>query len=385
MRSILEPRNRKLCKIASGVAGAVFASLIMASGLSPANGATLTAAQRLANAQRLVTTDQREPVSLPVTKPISKPIPRGKTIDYITCGQSSGCTQSAVIAGQAAALLHWTVNTISTDGSPEGYHAAFGVALRQKPYAIIYQAASRSDFASYLPQIKADHIFLAGLSTNDTVGNGVDFVFGGPVQYGEPVSKAQAAAVAVSSKGTAHSVFVNIPSFAFLVPMTNFYGTALKSYCPKCTASTLNLALTAVGTTQATTDVVTYLQAHRDVKYLVFVADTFTPGLPEAMSAAGVGDVQVIGQSAVPENIQWLDAGQELYDVAAPYYEQTYAEIDAVARHAAGVPLLQAGQEPYPVWLLTKANAPTLSPDQPFFAVVKNFESKYKKLWGLEK
>lgn len=349
-----------------------------ADGGSGGSGGNGSGAADIAQAQELLDQGRERPTELPVTEPIGEPVPEGLTVAYIPCGQIQGCIQSAVIAEEAAELLGWTVNTISTDGSPESVNAAFAAAVLQEPDAIIYQGVTRTMFADQLAAAEEAGIFVAGMSTADETGGGVDYTFGGPDQLGPPISQMQAAAVTVDSEGSGQALYVNVPAFAIVEPLTQMFSDELAELCPDCSAESLDLALEDIGP-QATTKVVAHLRANPDVKYLALAADAFTPGLPEALSGAGLEDIKIVGHGATAAEKQWLASGDMIYDVADPYYEQVYTMIDAIARDAAGVPLLDPADQAYPMWLVDEETAP----EEDIFPLVLDFEATFKELWGV--
>ena len=63
--------------------------------------------------------------------------------------------------------------------------------------------------------------------------------------------------------------------------------------------------------------------------------------------------------------------------VPADLYSYDYLMLDALARHWAGVPLVDAGP---PYWLVKKDTAPedTSKP----FPLVEDYEAQWKALWG---
>lgn len=357
---------------------AATAAATIASTATTTESASSAESADLAEANAILAAGQERPTTLPVTVPIGKPVPKGITVAYIPCGQIQGCIQSAEIAKEAGNLLGWTVNTISTDGSPESVNAAFAAAVLQKPDAIIYQGVTRSMFADHMADAEAAGIFVTGMSTPDAIGDGIGYTFGGPDQLAPPISELQSSAVAVDSGGSGKAVYVNVPSFAIVQPLTQMFIDKLAEMCPDCSAEGLDLALSDIGP-QATQNVVAYLRAHPDVKYVALSADAFTPGLPDAMEAAGVKDVKIVGHGATAAEKQWFASGDMIYDVADPYYEQVYTMIDAIARHAADVPLLDPTKQAYPMWLVDGTTAPA----EDIFPLVPDFDVQFKELWGV--
>jgi ABC-type sugar transport system substrate-binding protein len=342
------------------------------------SGSGLSAADQagLAKAEALVTAQSVRPTSITDTTKVTKAIPKGLTIDFIPCG-SPECTLEGNIVKQAAALVGWNTVILPNDGSATGDKNAFTQAVRNKAAAILYTAIPASVFASLLPQIKADGIFISTCCVTDAVGptTGIGYLIDGPAQVG-PVGGTQAAWVAANSKDTADSVFVNIPAFAILATQATYFKTAMASYCPTCKTSEIDIALANLAS--APTTIVSYLRANPDVHYVVASTDGVTIGLPAALKAAGITDVQIVGQGATPTNIQYLHSGDQSADVAFPYYEVMYAMVNAAIQDKAGMTV--APSVAPPSWLLTPQNAPNTT--AAVFPVVTTYQSQYQALWA---
>jgi ABC-type sugar transport system substrate-binding protein len=340
------------------------------------SGSGSKSAAGLAAARAVVKKALVRPTSLPLAPPITRPVPRGKTIDFIPCGESSTCTEAPPIAAAAAKLLGWNVETISSDGTPGSQQADLRQVVAQKPYAVIMVGVNPPTLAPFLPKLKSEGIFVVTGTTTSSIGDGVGFVWNTPTQQA-PIFRTQAAEVVASSNGTADSVFVNLPAFAILAGSYKVYSSAMRSFCPTCTSNVLNLATTSIGPA-ATTLVVTYLRAHPKVKYVVFCADGLAPGLPAALKAADLGGISIGSAGATPQTIEDIATGTQQFSMAFPYYEFMYASIDAIARHATGMAI---PTPTYPIWLLTKANAPSSGN---FGSVIPGIQAKYAALWGVK-
>ena len=96
------------------------------------------------------------------------------------------------------------------------------------------------------------------------------------------------------------------------------------------------------------------------------------------LKAAGITDVQIVGQGATPTNIQYLHSGEQSADAAFPYYEVMYAMVNAAIEDKAGMTV--APSVAPPSWLLTPQNAPNTTAE--VFPVVTIYQSQYQKLWA---
>ncbi len=95
------------------------------------------------------------------------------------------------------------------------------------------------------------------------------------------------------------------------------------------------------------------------------------------MSAAGLSNVKIVGESGGPTEFGYVASGQELALVPYDYYSVDYQMLDALARHFAGVPVQMT---PPPLWLITKANLP--ASHSSVFPMVADYQSQFLKLWG---
>jgi ribose transport system substrate-binding protein len=331
----------------------------------------------LAKAKADIAKAETRPTQITTTGKIGKPIPKGKTVDFITCGATPECTQEGQIVAQADSLLGWKTVILNNEGTPQTQKANFNQVVRTKPAAVLYSAISAATFASELPALKKNGTFIAACCVTDAVGasTGIGYAIGIPSQVG-PIAGSQAAFVAADSKDTGQSLFVNIPDFKILNVQLADYKSSMSTYCPTCKVSVLNIALSNLGTASST--VVSYLRAHPSIKYVVASTDAITVGLPAALKAASLTGVKMIGQGATPTNLQYLHSGDQAADVSFPYYEELYSMVNAVAQHEAGVPVTASVSAP--LWVLTPSNAPNSTKA---FPLVTDYQAQYKALWGV--
>jgi ABC-type sugar transport system substrate-binding protein len=152
----------------------------------------------------------------------------------------------------------------------------------------------------------------------------------------------------------------------------------MQQYCPGAKVDELDIALANIA--NAPTSIVSYVRSHPSVKYVVASTDGVTIGLPGALAAAGLAhNVKFVGQGATPANIQYLHSGQEVADVAFPYYEAMWSMVNAVVQKVAGQQIKPSVAPP--LWLLLPSNAPP--PSSAAFPVVQNYVQQYKALWGM--
>lgn len=357
---------------------ALLASACGGSGGGNTSGANAgTDSAGTAAAKALVDKYSKQPTTIPANQPIGKPIPKGKTVVFVSCG-TPNCAVEGDIIRSATDLLGWTLKVINTDGTPETQKAAFNQAAQQKVDVVLYSAVDRATFASDIPTFQANHTFLAACCITDPVGdNGINYAIDVPDQTAI-IGQLMAAWIISESNGNAKSVYFNLPAFSILDTQGAAYKSYMQQNCPNCSVDSVDIPATALGK-DVPTRIVAYLRAHPSVTWVTVSVDALAVGLPAALKAAGLSDVQIVGEGATSTNLQYIHAGQQSASVAFPYYEVMWAMVDAAARYEAGTTVpASIGATP---WLLIKANAPNTNSDA--FPTVADYASQFKKLWGI--
>lgn len=329
----------------------------------------------VAQAKSMLAEASQRPTQLPITEKVGKPIPKGERVAFISCG-SPECAQEGAIIRQATNALGWTLTVLNTDASPQSEESAFDQVVQEKLNAVFYSAVDRSTFSSVIPELEANHTFVAGAYVTYSAGNGVNYVDETPTDV-TPIGKMMAAWVTAESDGTGSAVFVNIPAYAILADEQTGFTSEFSTLCPKCSSQILEVPNAAVGVNVPAL-IVSYLRAHPQTKYVVASADSLVVGLPSALLAAGLSGIHIIGHAATGTNLQYIHSGQEDASLALSYYYDLWSLVDGAARYFAGIP--QVPYKPAAQWLLTKDNAPTTNN---IFPVITNVQQKFEALWGV--
>jgi ABC-type sugar transport system substrate-binding protein len=371
-------RAAALAAVAAALAAAVAACGSSSSSSTAATNAAATnsggASGASSQAAQIVAQASQRPTAATVTTPIGKAIPSGKKIVYISCGAAQCQLQGKIIA-DGAAKLGWTASTIATDGSPAQIQNAFNTALRNGANAVILAATLRSEIASQLAAAQAKGVPMAECCATEPLAPPIIYNTSTAAQSAT-IGKYLAAEVVSDSKGKANTLYVNIPAFTILATLGTQFKASYQQLCASCTYASLDVPLT--GLAGATNLIVSYIRSHPSVNYVALsVTDALDSGLPAALSAAGLSKVKIVGQGGGPTSFQYMAQGQELALVPFDYYDVDYQMLDALARHWAGVPILQTAP---PLWLITKANLPASHTQ--LFPNVVDYQSQFLKLWG---
>jgi ribose transport system substrate-binding protein len=360
---------------------AVGAALAAVSGCGSDSGATGAAngggGPGVAKAQTVAQKATTRPTSLGLAKPVGKPIPTGKKVAFISCGVEA-CEIQGDIIKQGAADLGWTATTIGTDGSPEQLQNAFKTAMRQGADAVILNAVNRATVAKQIEEAEQKGVAFVTCCSIEATGDGILQNVAGKANSAR-IGENLAAKIVADSGGKADTLFVNISAFQILQSLVKQFGDSYKQFCPDCGYASLDIPITSLGK-DAPDRIVSYLRSHPQVNYVMLsVSNALGAGLPAALRAAGLADkVKIVGQSADTQTFQDLQADNIKSVVPFDYYAVDYLMLDALARHFAGVPTLDALP---PIWIVTAENMPE-SATKGLFPVVESYRDEFKRIWG---
>ena len=327
-------------------------------------------------ADNVVKQSSVRPTTLPITTPVSKTIPKGKTLEYISCGLAP-CVLQGQQLEQADNLLGWKTKVINTDGSTGQLKTAWQTAVQDKPNGIIYSGQDPSIFATEVPALIAQGTWIGCLGCSTDQFKGLSYAIAGLNVY-KLGANVQVAWAIQNSGGKANALIVNLPASIPLNLSAEQAQAAFKAHCPDCTVGQLNIDAAQIQNAPA--QIVSYLRAHPATKYVIFMIDDLAAGVPAALSAAGIKDpqdVQLIGNSPTSTTAQYVREGTISADLAFPNFENLFTTVDAYVRYVVGDPVTQ---NPLILrWLVTAATIPSEYP----FNVVADAQSQFEQLWGL--
>lgn len=311
---------------------------------------------------------------------IGKPVPKGKTIDFVTCGPAA-CLPPATFTKEAASKLGWTVKVINGGLDPESNKNAMAQAVKDNPDAVVFEGLDSSVFQAELKQLKAKKIPTIGWQTTDTPSLPDLYVIPGPSHY-PLLAKAAAAAAMVAGGGKPVIGHIAVPTFPiYKNTIDPEFDKAVKAYCPDCTVKTFDMPVTSIGKDSATR-IVNFLRSNSKINVLVHDQDATALGLAPALKGASITGIKNIGIYPTAANMPNLADGSETTLLPDPFHEMGYLVVDSLARAFTGGSPEQSIALTAPVVAWTKDNAPQatnnqLPPAQP------GFEQKFLKAWGI--
>ena len=319
-----------------------------------------------------------EPSPIPVDEPLAKKPPAGSKVVFISC-KSPECQQFIPGLKAAAAAAGVELETILAGTSAQDVNSAFQSAAQMKPLAIIDPALDPSLWRQASKQLQAQGTPVIGHAVIEPEG---EKNFAGIVMSKEALQdwgRIQANFVYSQTGDKTRAVYLNTPEFKIFGPMAEAFTTELSSLCPSCKPDVLDIPAADLGT-KAPSRIVSYLQAHPDVNWVVTSAPSQVFGLPPALKAAGL-KVNIMSDGGLPQNYEYIKSGDQVADLSVDYNQETWLMMDQALR--AGT-----GQEISPKEFGATASQQILTKDDMTFDTSKgwtafpDYQETFKKLWG---
>lgn len=322
------------------------------------------------------------PTAITQTEKVTGQVPTGKRIVWIQCSVPA-CIALGKPFEEATTALGWSLKTISHDGTPEGVKNAWAAAVREAPDAVVSSGYPRVMFETELAELKAKNIPVIQLTMTDPPEDGITAVVNGPARNSD-IGSQQAIFVAADSGGTGNVLFVT-STFPILKPQFDGvdgkggFKPTLTELCPACVLDTLEIPIDALAT-GAPQRVVSYLQAHPEVNYVVGAfADLVSP-LPGALADAGLADkVKLVSYSQNETISAAVQEGKIAAVVGFAGPEDMWQIADTLVRVFMGLPFA-AQFDNLPNWIITKDTVPSITE---YYPLVADYQAQYKALWGI--
>ena len=282
----------------------------------------------------------------------------------------------------AAAALGWNLTVLTYDPSdPQGPNSALQQAVDAGADFIAESGQNSTTLKTGLAAAKAKNIPVFGMfgdNDSDPKGVGLYTSVGGP-NLTIDSAKATADFFISDSKAAGKVVLVNLPDFKILQIAESNYRNHVKANCTACGVDAIEATIADLTGGNIAPQVVSYLQAHKDVKYIyAFIGDLAT-GLPQALKAAGMSDVKIMGAVPNVDQIQSLIDKTSSAWLALPRVEGAWQVVDAMARYSEGMDFSIADTIiPRPIFTQDNVTSPATD-----YAGVPDFEAQFKALWGV--
>lgn len=322
----------------------------------------------------------KPPTQLTVTTPLSKKPPTGKSVYFVTNGAPISNENGKGVAA-AAKALGWKFKTISVDqNNPSTIASGMLSAINAGADVVFIGATPTAEYKSVLPAAKAKGTLIIDNASGNAPVPGVTAYINNAPASGPAWGKLAAlVALANAEKAgtTLHGVIPTSPGFATILgPADATIKATIAEKCPKCTVDTLNIGLGQVFSGKGPAAVVSYLQGHPEVNYILEDASLIDQGLTQALKAASLDKVKVIGITPLGPQVEALKSGAEEAWVAISLQVQGWMMIDAAARKFVGDDPTVYNKVAAPSYVITKDD-----PNKPI-DVPADYAAQFKKMWN---
>jgi ribose transport system substrate-binding protein len=323
------------------------------------------------------------PAQLPVTTPVSKPVPTGLHVVLVHLPFAQSISMLKGLK-EASAVLDWTVDDLTYDpANPATLESTLETALSKKPDAILTTGALITQLGSFIPKAQAAGIPLIPTFTPEAGQKGVYPVINTAAQYAyhSKILTETLLAQAAEAGDTPNVLEITVPEVAaILAPIQKGVKQSLSQHCPNCKFHVLNVSLADLFAGASSHQVVSYLQSHPDVKYVISDSGQIGTGLNEAIAAAGLTDVKTYGIEASDVQIKELTRGAKGAWTVGSFVVDGWILADQVARVVVGDPT-DVWTDAHTGYVATSQNAGDIQdPTDPMFPA--NFKDEFTALWG---
>lgn len=329
---------------------------------------------------------------LPFNEAIAS-IPAGKKVYYVQCSVPV-CEEIRGGIDAAAKKLGWTLETTAHKDTPETVAAAFDAAIAAKPDVVLTSGNPREWFATQLKTLEDANIPVVAWSLPEPYepGEGISAnLLSGDDYYFYGALMADYAAAKSANKNI---LFVGLPVFPVLSTVQAGFTEEIAKACPDCKVDTMEAAITDLGT-NLPGQIVSKLQANKDLDFVVYAFGGMLFGVPDAIEAAGLlSQAQAISQAGGPMNFGFIEAGKhQVAEVGLASELLGWRAIDVAARVLSGTgpgrstPPAEAVVEGHPDILvnglpLQILEKGSLADATKLWPGVDGFQDQFSKLWG---
>ncbi len=329
---------------------------------------------------------------LPFNEAIAS-IPAGKKVYYVQCSVPV-CEEIRGGIEAAAKKLGWTLETTAHKDTPETVAAAFDAAIAAKPDVVLTSGNPREWFAPQLKTLEDAKIPVIAWSLPEPYepGTGVAAnLLSGDDYYFYGVLMADYAATKSAKKNI---LFVGLPVFPVLSGVQKGFTEEIAKVCADCKVDTMEVAITDLGT-NLPGQIVSKLQANKDLDFVVYAFGGMLFGVPDAIEAAGLlPQAQAISQAGGPMNFAFIEGGKhQVAEVGLASELLGWRAIDVAARVFSGsgpgrsTPPAEAVIDGHPDILvnglpLQILEKGSLADPSKLWPGVDGYQDQFAKLWG---
>lgn len=280
----------------------------------------------------------------------------------------------------ASKALQWSFHVVAVDqNNPSTIPSGILSAVNSGADVVIISATPTAVYQSALPTAQARGTVVIDTSSGNTRVPGVAAYVNNAPQSGPVWGRLAGLAAVVDAERAgvaAHAVIATSPVFTTILgPTDAAMRQTIARVCSACSVDTLEVGFGQIVNGQGPAAVVSYLQSHPKVNYVLEDASLLDQGLPQALKGAGLSAVKVVGVAALAPQVASLKAGIEQAWVAISLQVQGWMQVDAAARQLVGDDPTVYDKVAVPSYVITRQK-----PDMPI-DVPADFAEQFKRMW----
>ncbi|SBW22220.1 hypothetical protein FDG2_2313 [Candidatus Protofrankia californiensis] len=320
------------------------------------------------------------PTRISVTEPLASPPPAGKTLVYLQCEQPQ-CQVVGAGMQAAAEAVGWEFKSIPYQSTnPSTLTSGFTQALRYNPVAVSIIAMPYALWSGNVPQYQQAGVPIIPVYVGPADSNSTIIANIANSEYAALHGQLLSAWFISDSNAKGKVLSASIPDYPYLGAVSAGFEAAVASGCSACEVTKLKIGLPDLSTGAVNGTIVSALRKDPSIKYVVVSNAALVQALPAALAAAGLsGKVKIAGCCGTTAQQQGLKSGQVAAVTGTGTTYAGWLVVDAVIRHAQGLPI-PANEEFPSVGLLTKDSQvpPSDGYDQP-----ADYADQFKALWKI--
>jgi ribose transport system substrate-binding protein len=317
------------------------------------------------------------PIALPA---ITKAIPKNVSVDLVSVATPSIVPLNTGVV-DASKALGWQLKVFTPKLTPQAYISQLQSIVQAKPrLLILFTPFPLTSFQSELTALKKEGvpIITAGAASYPVGGSSPVVADTSGANIFGPLATLMAKQMIATAHGAPDAAWVVDTGVPAWTTMTTQFKTAIQA-----AGGTFNLIAVPesdIGK-NAPTVIVSYLQAHPNVKYVGLVVGAYDLGLQAALSSAGLaGKVQLSDTDAAPTDVAAIKNGQLSATIAIETETAGWRLVDLGARVLTNTPLPYA-HVPSDFLVITKSNLPLANDIYGF----PHDNAAFLKAWGINK
>jgi ribose transport system substrate-binding protein len=335
-----------------------------------------------AEAAALAAEAETPPTTVPEAVPLKNTdIPKGKTVAFLGCGAEQ-CEEYFPPIQEGAEALGWTAKMYQGSVEPNKQVKFLEEIVKSEPDVFIACCIAPSLAKKYFNEMKEKGTVSFMCCTAEEGTEGITKLVSIPsdkLETGKGLADFQ-----LSEQGEELNVlYVNTEDFEVSKQYFEGYETEVKRLCPECPVDQIQVGVEEIGKPSLATKVVSYLRSHPDVNTIATLFGPLMIGVPAAMSAAGINDVNLGATASGPESLEAVKQGKENWTAVQIFgTEFGLWGLNVAVREFTGEPI---GEETMtPEVLITPNNAAELLPNPGNNPVIPDALQQYEELWGLK-